>query len=152
MDGASPFQRLREYWLSQVELPPSGVTEEDLTRFEKRHKVHLPPDVRQFYTTLNGTGPRLDPQFNRFFSLRELTPLTAAFPQENYGQGADSLFLFVDHSKGAMYGAIRLSFQSLPAYPVFRIEAHPGNFDSTKVADSMTDFVARYVENPWFWV
>ena len=152
MDGASPFLRLKEYWLANVELPPSGLTDEELSRFEARQQVRLPEEVRQFFRTLNGTGPRLDPQFNRFLSLREVMPLSAAFPQEGYGQGADSLFLFLDHSKGAMYAAIRLSMQQLPAYPVFRIEAHAKKFDATKVADSLGEFVDKYLANPWFWL
>lgn len=152
MDGANPFQGLRDYWLLNAELPPTGVTAEDLDRFDARYRVRLPADVRQFYHTMNGTGPRLDAQFNRFLSLPAVQPLTQAFPQAGYGQGADSLFLFLDHSHGAIYGALRLSIQQLPSNPVFRIEAHARHFDSTKVADSLSEFVSKYLANPWFWL
>jgi hypothetical protein len=152
MDGASPFQNLRDYWLLNAELPPVGVTSEDLDRFDARYLVRLPAEARQYFQTLNGTGPRLDAQFNRFLSLSAVQPLTEAFPQAGYGQGADSLFLFLDHSHGALYAAVRLSIQPLLANPVFRIEAHARHFDSTKVADSLGEFVARYLANPWFWL
>src|SRR5689334_1384706 len=79
------FSALRTYWSERGLTPAPGVSAEDLAAFEARYGLRLPPEVRLYFTTVNGVlGGRdgaWDSDLIAFWPLADVQPLSVLMPE-----------------------------------------------------------------------
>ena len=103
-------QRLRQYWLDTgVQVLP-GVSLQQLDAFEKRHGVLLPPDVRDYFSTVDGMPDcESDGDFISFWELARLEPVRNDLNTRLRAPVGARYFYFADWSIDAHRYAILLS-------------------------------------------
>ena len=131
--------------------PPASA----LDRFEGRHGVLLPEDLRLYFALCDGTPwPTLDRDWFRstmeFAALEDVRPVQP--PTEPRWLLADDLgrsdeyFIVADYLIASEVFSIRLTSTPTGGNPVVRGPHAPGNF--ARVADSLTGFLRRYLDDP----
>ena len=70
-------EQLKAHWSSQGISPPPGVSEERLHRFETSHGFCLPPDIRLYFSLIDGMG-RCDAMDDNLFSFFDLESVEAS--------------------------------------------------------------------------
>jgi hypothetical protein len=143
----SIIEALRERWRTQGILHEHHATEEELTAFESRYNVVLPPNLRRYFATVNGTAMGQygmdDPDLLGFWHLDQVHTFaeenTASSDQDS---GARHTFAFADYSIWCFGFGIRLSSDRTAATPIVCDVSSPPQ----KVADSFAEFISRYLQ------
>jgi hypothetical protein len=145
--GESLGDRLRAHWIAQGLIPPKGVSEERLHDFESRYGVRLPPDLRDYFLTVNGMWSReeWDDDFFTFWPLDDVVPASSEFT-EDFMEDASSFFVFADHFFGAPYFAVKLTASGTSG-AVIAVFADNRQYDTFPTATSFEDFGERYLES-----
>jgi hypothetical protein len=138
---------LRQRWSAQGIAHDQPATEADVLAFEERYGVVLPPDLRAYFTTLNGTAVGAngmqDEHLLGFWHLDEVRTFA------ELARGADSpgealhTFAIADHSIWVYGFGIQLCANPATATPVVADIAMPYR----TVARSFTDFLAAYLRD-----
>jgi len=148
--------RLLEYWRSRgVPILP-GSHEHEIAEFERRHRVVLPPDLREFVRQCGGIGGDTGEADARDFrGLIEFWPLhsyeslaTRYRHEEQLSLGpwdSRQFFIFADFSLHSHHYAIRLSPDSGAPTPVL---LYAGPRYAHIVGNSFSDFVWTYLTDP----
>jgi hypothetical protein len=142
--------KIKRYWLSMGLSVPSGATERKLKAFEYQYRVLLPPDLRNYFSTVNGMSLYWpDSQDKEGFSFWPLEKVKNVQEEaENHSvkevfefPDAISYFIFADYLDWSWSYAIRLSNSVSESTPVFLIgkEIVP-----IQVANSYSEFVELY--------
>ena len=110
------WRQLIEFWRSQ-NLPIQKACEEDDVRsFETRHRIALPPDIREYFLNVNGMPPYYpgyqDKEGFSFWTLETMRTLA----EDNEAAGRryvrlteeDSLFLFCDYMDWCWAYAVKI--------------------------------------------
>lgn len=146
-------RRLKAHWVAQgLEIRP-GVAARDLAALEKRHKIVLPADLRDYFSVVNGFGGT-DRDCISFWPL----PSEAIPPKEQYCfqplsllyggrdvEGDDQIFAFGDLMILASFYLIKLSRDSRAKNPVF---FHHSDY---QIAESFSEFAEKYMRNEMNW-
>jgi SMI1/KNR4 family protein SUKH-1 len=146
----SLWQQLIESWRS-LDLPIQKACEEDDIRsFETRHKIALPPDIREYFLKVNGMTPYFpgyqDEEGFSFWPLERVR--TIAEENESLGRPfsrlteEDSLFLFCDYMDWSWAYGVKILPESSPAEGIYLVCCH----NPIKITNSFSDFVRLYLE------
>ena len=137
-------ERLDDYWLNDKVIVNPGVPDEVLNAFESQFQVKLPPDLRKYFSYVNGMKEgQSDKDLIRFWPIEELLSLSEYYGNSNYLADANSLFIFADWSIEAHLYAIRLGKDNLEANRVFVMGQHQRRVQ--EVSESFSDFADRYL-------
>ena len=145
------WRQLIESWRSQ-NLPIQKACEDGAIRsFETRHKIALPPDIREYFLNVNGMAPYFpgyqDKEGYSFWPLERMTTIA----EENEALGRpfsrlteeDSLFLFCDYMDWCWAYAVKILPGSVAAEGIYLV----GCRNPIKIADSFSDFVRLYFKD-----
>ncbi len=153
---AALLERLKDFWSKQgVRIQP-GVSNEEIGTFESRYQVQLPPDLREYFTSVNGMQ-RWETDKNMFSFL----PIHAIknIPEElahcrgipDYRDIVRTLadphcwFVIVDYLITSAVYAVRFT-ADIESTPVLWI----GNGVCHRiVAPTFADFLEAYLANPY---
>ena len=133
-------------WAAQGIAYDRPASDADVAAFEARYGVVLPPDLRAYFTTLNGTAVGAygmqDEHLLGFWHLDEVR----TFAEELAGNGpsppeAARTFVIADHSIWVYGFGIRLAGDSATATPVVVDIGSPYH----QVAASFTEFLEAYL-------
>ena len=108
-----------------------------MAAFEQRYNVRLPPDLRQYFLTLNGGilghEGSADNELISFWRLDQVEPLARVSERE--------LFAFGDWSIDAHVYAIQLSVDATAPTPIYI----DGGWQLIPVASTFAEFVRGYL-------
>lgn len=139
------FEALRAYWSAHGLTPGPGVTADALTALEELHGLHLPHEVRAYFTCVNGVvGGRdgaWDADLIAFWPLREVQPLSTLTPGTMVPH-AERMLVFADWSIDAWFYAALLPEDAAGPAPVFIV----GDDHALPVARSLSEFFTRYMD------
>jgi hypothetical protein len=106
------LERLRAYWEEQGIANSRLATAGELSAFEARHDVKLPPIIANYFLTVNGTKDgecgMEDSDLNSFWHLDQVKTAKDHY-QDDSIPNANRLFVFADHSIECFSWAVRLS-------------------------------------------
>jgi len=145
----SVWRQLIESWRSQNLPIQKACEEDDIRSFETRHKIALPPDIREYFLNVNGMTPYFPGyQDEEGFSFWPLERMRAV-AEDNEALGRpylrlteeDSLFLFCDYMDWNWAYAVKILPGSCAAEGIYLICCH----NPIKIADSFSDFVRLYL-------
>jgi hypothetical protein len=145
-------ERLRDRWLSRGIQVRRGVLPEEIRAFESRNGVALPPDMRDFFLTVDGMEPgHSDEDLLEFLHLGDIMGVSEELAGyrgvPDYGNivntlpNADQYFVIADYMCTFYVFAIRLSWDRSDEAPVVLIfgESH------TRIAGSFTEIGEKYL-------
>ena len=157
MQPESAGQRLKEYLVSQGVPCDAGVSERRIAQFESRTGVRVPPEVRDYFTTMDGSAGAYADGLIRFWGLDEVksvaeeipgdAPSSAAVIQAFYRvpiEGADHYFVFADAMHEAQLYAIHLSSTTGEDNEIVLLDGSA----PIPVANSLSQFIERYIDSP----
>src|SRR2546423_12779931 len=134
-------EKLKDYWLGDKVKVNPGASNEVLERFESKYKVKLPPDLRKYFSGMNGmTEGETDKDLIRFWPIEELVPLSEYHWESILRPEARSLFIFADWSIEAHLYTIQFGKDNAEANKVFVMGQHQRGMQ--EVAESFTDFAS----------
>ena len=138
--------RLEAYWKTQSIEPPVGVSEDRLRQFENRFSMNLLLDIRNYFLRINGMGSRneVDDDFFSFGPSEDVVP-ASEISEEEFIEDRSSNFVFADHSIELFSFAIHLGSSESFFHPVIAIHSDPGEYRTSMVARSFSEFVERYL-------
>ena len=140
-------ESLKRHWSSNNVEINAGVSEAQLSLFEREYGVVLPEDFRDYFLCVNGMPPEVvDDGMIRFWTLEEVKPLREGAPDysdSRYIKSPESFFLFADYSIWAHAYAIRLGKVLLENNEVVII----GYKSPMRLANSFSSFVDSYLTN-----
>jgi hypothetical protein len=146
----SVWRQLIESWRSQNLPIQKACEEDDIRSFETRHRMALPPDIREYFLKINGMTPYYpgyqDKEGFSFWTLETMRTLA----EDNKAAGRrhvrlreeDSLFLFCDYMDWCWAYAVKILPGSGAAEGIYLVCCR----DPVKIADSFSDFVRLYLE------
>ncbi len=169
--------RLKQHWLQQniFAVHPSwnaqtirkcqsieekalrGASASDIANFEERYDVHLPEDLRQYFSTVNGMGSArsetMDNSLLCLWSIDEMKSVAEFYVNVPQLEELDpaSLFIFADYCIECQYYVIQLHSDSQQPTPVYWMADTP----RYQFGNSFTDFIefymtdADFIVNPW---
>jgi len=137
-------RRLIEFWESIGSRIRPGASAQDLLAFERRHKICLPQDFREYLTLCNGLSLDDSGHFDHdWLGLIEFWPLETISAKHDGAPGA--YFGFADFLIDSHWYVIRLSVNGNIRSPV-------GVGDKVgideQLGDSFSDFVDVYLHDP----
>jgi hypothetical protein len=141
---SSTSEALKKYWQLQGIALNAGVSETDLASFERKYKISLPQDFRDYLLTVNGFDSEhwtTDENVIAFLSLNEMQPLSEWWSAEI--ADSDSYFVFADHSMSVHVYAIHLSSGLADRNLVVVVYDN----EPVNVASSFSEFVEGYLAN-----
>jgi SMI1 / KNR4 family (SUKH-1) len=129
-------------------------TDSDIARFSVSRSLQIPPDLRKYFTTVNGTQSGWD-GINEFYPLSQFLPVMQGdafwhrFPNEKSPierlPDPDHCYEFANHSLNVVSWCIRLYSQSTLTNEVY-VVCGP---HYRQLADSFTHFIEQYLIDPW---
>jgi hypothetical protein len=152
-------ERLRDRWVEMGIPVRPGVSWEEIGAFESRCGVRLPPDLRDFYMTVDGMeSGRSDPDLLKFLHLAAVVSVSEGWLDQcrNVPEYANAIntfpdperhFLIADFMFSSHVYAIRLGNDTCEKWPVFGVMVE-GTF-YWPVADSFTEFGEKYHAGGW---
>jgi hypothetical protein len=142
-----PWDRIIQKW--QVDNIPlrKGVSLTAIAKFESKYQVVLPRDVREYFTTVDGTGDHLTEEwYFRFWPLAEVKSVHEILDARNPDQFSyPDCFVFADHLVSSWVYAVKLTREPHQLAPVFEI--HGGYPPSEVICDSFREFMSRYADD-----
>ncbi len=171
------WHRLKLRWESEGFQVPPGVSSSQLDAVEAKYGVVLPPDVREYFSFMNGMTLDWvhDNAFLSFWPLERFQPLSDDrlerfdWEEERFGdyigkgidrivrrEEAKTLFQFGDHSIRLPTFVIRLGAmmgEQTPIFAVTRDAPGPCLRSREPTAKNLTDFFQRLLDDSseWFW-
>lgn len=148
-------KRLKAFVESHGSNCGAGVTQTRISVFERENGIQIPEDLKRYFAEVNGTEGDYAYGIVRFWSIDECrslkqviseTPAGAAVIQAAYSapiQEDDQYFVFADYLHESQLYAIRLS-PSDQQNPVILLDGG----EPVVVAESLSDFVERYLTSP----
>jgi hypothetical protein len=139
-------QRLRDEWVATGLPVRPGVGLKEIRAFESRYGISLPPDLRDYFTTVDGIdddGWMLE--FLQLGDVRSVPEALGDYPGYsnivNTLPNSQAYFVIADFMMGSHVYAIHLSGMVSQETPVLWIidDQH------AKIADSFTEFGERYL-------
>ena len=134
---------LLEHWKAAGILAPEAAGNDDVRRFERQYRVVLPDDLRDYFTSVNGTKHGWNGQDDEhaigFWHLHQVR----TFEEEGISDDDDAgcTFIFAKYAFGfATYG-VRLSENA--SEPTSVVARFP--YGQFKVAQTFREFVIRYL-------
>lgn len=153
MNDLQPLlQRMIDGWRHEHIPVQPGANAATISDFESKHKVKMPGDMKEFFSTVNGMGSEYDEEgFFRFWPIEEVKQVKEYSPEvaAKYPQSAE-YFCFFDHSIDIFMYAIRLDRNGEFPSPIAMV------CPQTLVSDclfqpryeSFAEMVQEYVTNP----
>ncbi len=145
------MRRLIERWAEHHLAIRRGASATSIEAFEKRHRVLLPADLREYLSTvdgMDGVGTTDDDLFS-FFSLSDFQTIAERAPDRAAKlEDAHRYFIFADHSIALPSFAIRLTEDSKAGCPIASVYTDAGTLEVEDIFDSFTDFVRSYLDDP----
>ena len=137
-------QRIKDFWTSQELGIRPGVTVDDIRAFERKYSVRLPPDMADYFLTIDGMYDSDNEGF-AFWPLHHLKTVPEETVAYSNFDDAGSYFVFSDYLIWSWAYAIRLSGDLSQENTVIGI-----GWDLPKrMAKSFSDFVELYfVDHP----
>jgi hypothetical protein len=137
---------LAAYWRSQGVEPAGGASLVEIEAFEWARGVRLPPDVRAYFATLNGTrDDAMDQELISFWSLDRVRSAAAELEhQEPVSPEASEFFCFADYSIWCHAYAVRLSADGTAPTEVAVVN---DGRDLIPVASSFSAFLRAYLSD-----
>jgi SMI1 / KNR4 family (SUKH-1) len=148
-------ERLRDRWVETGVPVRPGVSWEDVRAFESRCGVRLPPDLRDFYMSVDGMeSGESDPDMLEFLRLAAVVSVSEGWlgryrNTSEYVNATSTFpdparhFLIADFMIASHVYAIRLGNDAFEESPVFGVGIE-GEY-SWPVADSFTEFGEKYL-------
>jgi hypothetical protein len=141
-------EQLMKHWMAQGLPLASGVPDAEISRFESRHRLALPSDLRAYFEKINGHvqrgGVDSDREGFAFWPLDKVQPLPSACAEYSVPiplvDRPQRYFVFADYLQWSWAYAIRLGATENTVILV-------GAEDNRPVASSFTEFVRLYVED-----
>jgi hypothetical protein len=131
---------------------PVGATDTQITEFEMRNGVLLPPDMKRYFRRVNGMGPReqMDSGTYSFWDLDlgSVVPILDALGGPNILEvlpEARTLFVFADYCIGMQHFCIDLLRSSNPILCITS-EAELTRESVVHVCETFTAIVELYLE------
>lgn len=146
------WSRLVKHWGNGGLQVRAGVSEHEISTFERKYGVVLPPTVRQYFETVDGTGDDMEGDFcYTFWPLSEVKPVDEELSDAKGVVYSDRFsypqcFVFADHLLNSWDYAVKLTSDPNQPAPVFRVTASdsPGE----KMASSFSEFMEQYLADP----
>ena len=104
------LMRLANHWRTHGASPDSGAPEAEIAAFEVRHGVQLPPELREYFATLNRLAHGRDDMDNEtigFWRLADVAPVAEEAPDAGVAR-ADRCFVIADYLIGSRFYVVRL--------------------------------------------
>ena len=136
-------ESLKQFWTHQNIKLRRGASEAKLREFEEKHKVCLPDDLKDYFSTVDGFADSgWDDNIIEFFPLAEIVPLSQEWSRR---PEANSYFVFADYSISCHVYAIRLTDDLALGNPVFIVyDENP-----EQIAGSFSEFVRGYLADDY---
>jgi hypothetical protein len=146
--GVAIGLKLIELWSRAGLTIRRGVQPADISKFESRFGVNLPPDMRGYYLTVDGMEDELDHGLNRFWPLAMVKPVDLELTSAHADRHAyPSCFVFADHCIWCLAWAVQVTQEPLSTSgAVFQVLG--GMPPGRRVAASFSDFMAMYFAEP----
>ena len=137
-------QRIKDFWTAQKLGIRKGVTLNDIATFEQKYSVRLPPDLTDYFLTIDGLYDSDNEGF-AFWPLDQLKTVPEETQDYSNFDDAGSYFVFGDYLVWCWAYAIRLSEDLTQENTVISI-----GWDSPKrMARSFSDYIELYfVDHP----
>ncbi len=137
-------ERLKEYWSRDIVAMRPGATGAEIIAFEQKHNVILPPDLRDYFETVNGfdlnkTG-FCDNNCFSFFPIQEVVQVDNEYWQNPEGE---PYFILVDYLIASAVYAIRLLPDAISETPVFVV--YPRD-RPIRIGSSFSELVESYLK------
>jgi hypothetical protein len=140
MTARDKLELLTQHWVKAGIVDTIRSSPQQVREFERRHRIHLPTEMRRFFTEVGGMPVGImDAHYLRLWPLTELNALKDELP-DLVPTGA-SYFCFADFSVDAHTYAIAV--EGSKRGRVIRI-----NGGYSQVAASYAEFISRYLEDP----
>lgn len=115
--NASVGAVLVKHWRRQSAIalmPP--VSADEIAAFERKYRVQLPGEIREYYLAANGFGPQHDQDENgfSFWPLARVCPVNAFDNGKWSSDQTHDCFIFADYLSLSWGYAFRLTSDSLP--------------------------------------
>ncbi len=144
------IETLRAHWLAEKIPIGPGATDAEITEFEDRYSVRLPPEIKLYFVTLGGMSDwHLDKRNFTFFPLRMVQSLSdfsgvpEGRPLPVNVDHPDKQFVIVDFLISSHIYLTRLS----PGGGCFPVTLYTEE-SNTEVAPSFAAFLHLYLTNP----
>jgi hypothetical protein len=136
-------ESLKQYWLQQAIKLKLGASEIELRAFENTNNVHLPEDLKDYFSTVNGfDNSDVDEEFITFLPLDEIEPLSKNWSKK---PDAKSYFIFADYCISCHVYTIQLTNNIKLNNPIFIAY----NDTPIQIADSFSEFIQCYLKNDY---
>lgn len=146
------WNRLTKRWKDGGLTIRAGVGEHEISTFERKYGVVLPPAVRQYFETVDGTGDDMEGDYYYTF-----WPLSAVKPVEDHLSDANGViysnrysypqcYVFADHLLNSWDYAVKLTLDPNQPAPVFRVNGATSPPD--QVSPSFREFMTQYLADP----
>ncbi len=135
------IERLKARWIADgLSLRP-GATSEALDAFEAKYQVALPPLVRDYFASVDGTGDNSDGVFIHFWPLSEVKTIMDYHGwSPDQAAGLEGWFYFADFMISSHDFAIRLTSDPADDGPVMFADG-----ELYPLALSFAGFLDRYL-------
>ncbi len=152
VDPGSLSSRLIRQWRSSgIHIRPE-VRAAEISAFEQRYSVVLPPAVHQYFEAVDGTGDDMEGDLcYTFWPLSRVKPVDDELSDNRGVVYADryaypQCFVFADHFLDSWFYAVKLTSDSDQPAPVFRVLASdtPGE----EMTASFHEFMELYLADP----
>ena len=144
------WAQLIDAWRRQSLPIQNACTENEITTFETKNKITLPPDLREYLRQVNGMrdfwpGDQDQKGFS-FWTLKKIKTLAEEIEAQDKKpwslEGQNSMFLFCDYFTWCWAYAIKIIPDGSRVEGVYLVCCS----EPIKVAESFTDFVRMYLE------
>jgi hypothetical protein len=144
------WNRVIQSWRDEDIPIRAGVTAQEIATFESRYKVTLPCDVREYFTSVDGTGDHMTAEsLHRFWPLSEVIPADDYLRLYNH-KHRDTMpdfFIFADHSICINVCAVKLNLDPMQPAPVIGIFSDGA--PKWDIAASFREFMTKFLIDPW---
>ena len=139
-------KKIIEYWRSNGLAIANGVSADELSRFEIKHDLRLPDDLRDYFLTVNGMVQNVKDESDKnlfaFWPINKLGPMPEICAADSCAVpdivNPSSYFVFIDYFMWSWAYAIQLGESTNSVILV-------GTKSPTVVARSFAEFVDLYV-------
>jgi hypothetical protein len=142
-----PHAKLVQYWKAQGLriAPPADAA--SIGEFEAKHRVHLPPDIRDYFAHVNGMHPSDSQDLNgyAFWPIGQLRDVTTACTAVSVQAPAipEHFYVFADYLQWSWAYAISLQPDPLDGGTVVVV----GALRSSVVAHTFSSFIDLYLSD-----
>jgi hypothetical protein len=147
------IEKLKNKWLEEKLYFEQPLKKTDIVQFETTNKVLLPNDLKDYFSSINGTNSNYDNDFFCFYSIKNFKSVNEVYKDwtgnPNYSDflktpiNKDNLFVFADYMINTFSYVITLNQELEVVNPIYVVCG-----DEYKlVANSFTEFITKYLED-----